>query len=174
MIQISTLEELIKKIPLCNNKEYVNLVQKMDLNIDDLDLNLHFSKETYLRTCVHRSKEFELLLLTWEEGQETAIHCHDGKECWVYVMEGRFEERRYLKDENTDDLELHDKVTVLKDEVSYANKNKMAYHSLKNISSERAVTLHLYKKPIDTCTYFDEDLDKIMEKVLDYDFEEYL
>lgn len=118
----------------------------MDLNVDDLDLDLHFSKETYLRTCVHRCKDFELLLLTWEEGQETTIHCHDGKECWVYVLEGCFEEFRYLKDENTEELNFHQKVMVSKDEVSYANKNKMAYHSLKNISNERAVTLHLYKK----------------------------
>jgi cysteine dioxygenase len=49
-------------------------------------------------------------------------------------------------------------------------EDSMGYHTLKNHSDERAMTLHLYISPIDTCKVFNDTTeDSFKLKELKYD-----
>ncbi|RKE98327.1 cysteine dioxygenase [Ichthyenterobacterium magnum] len=151
-----------------NNKENYNSIFK-NFNIDAVSL-LDFeswSSKKYTRNCLHRESDFELILLCWEAGQETPIHCHGGEECWVNVLQGEVEEVFYSKGEN-DELVKNGTRKLCANESSYIN-DLIGLHKLKNSYKGRTISLHLYAKPIDACTFFDEQTQSFVAKQLSYD-----
>lgn len=113
---------------------------------------MHWNTKHYARNCVYRNQEFELILLCWEPGQETPVHCHGGEECWVHLIQGALEEDRFEEKSGM----VANKVSNAKlaeTDLTYMN-DSMGFHSLKNISEGRAISLHLYAKPIHSCRVY--------------------
>lgn len=106
-----------------------------------------------------------MILLCWEPGQETPIHCHNDQECWVYVLKGEFDEKRYSENSSGPKLEVEQ--SCCKDGVSYM-KDEMGFHKLINSTNGRAMSLHLYVKPIEACNVYNELSEKFEEKQLTY------
>lgn len=125
-----------------------------------------WNKDHYTRNCIVRTDDYELLLLCWDVGEETPIHCHCGQECWVYAIDGELEEERF--EEEGDDVIQVDHTEYEKGSLSYMN-DEMGYHLLRNVSKGRSMSLHLYMNPIDKCTIYDEDKEKFVLKELEYD-----
>ena len=167
MEKIDTLEKLIGQLNDCEKrKDYIQLAHALALDEDELKEFAFWDKDTYTRNCIKRTEDYELLLLCWEKGQETPIHCHNGEECWVYLSSGKIYEKRYQKDENdqpyaVDELKMEDSG------VSYMN-DEMGYHKLRNLADGRSMTLHLYVQPIDQCSVYSEEEKKFIFKELDY------
>ena len=120
-----------------------------------------WSDECYTRNLVARGDSFELLLLCWNPGQESPIHDHAGQNCWMAVLEGQLEEIHYGEPENGASKRL---VPLEKGRAkSFAEggvafiEDSIAYHLIQPAGGVRAVSLHLYAKPIDTCKIFCPD-----------------
>ena len=83
-------------------------------------------------------KKNEKYLILWEPNHMTNIHNHDGKNCVFMKVRGDFNEKVYrnglLIEQNYYDLFLH---------MGEINDN-IGKHSLKNLSDEIGVSIHIY------------------------------
>src|SRR5690554_1180823 len=166
---ITTIDQLIEELNnVINKEEYKKLVMRLDIDLEEYQPYMLFSDEKYTRNCISRTKEYELLLLCWQEDQETPIHCHNNEECWVYVVQGEFDEKRYVDNsKNPNGIKLEAQIELEKDGVSYMNDD-MGYHKLTNIYKGRTMSLHLYMNPIDECKVFNEEDGEFEVKKLAY------
>lgn len=168
MQTITTLDELVNKLPECTGNEYVEIVKHLHLDLSDFRGFDSWQSDRYTRNLVSRTDKYELILLCWEEGQDTPIHCHNEQECWVYLVEGNFNEKRYKRNSKTGEMELEHEMEMSKGKFSYMNDD-MGYHSLTNINNGRTVSLHLYMNPIDRCQIYDPETKTLNWKDLHYD-----
>ncbi len=162
---ISNLEDLIELLDNSSKDEYKSLGKQISIPLEEFEDYIHFNDEFYTRNCIKRTDDYELILLCWEEGQATPIHCHNNQECWVHVLKGKFDEVRFVDED--DDLSIDHEMHLEKENVSYMNDD-MGYHSLENAADGRSISLHLYMNPIDECTVYNEDEDKFERKELEY------
>lgn len=129
-------------------------------------------ERSYTRTLVHRTDRFEIVVIHWTPGCESAIHDHGGSHCWFAVASGtmgienftRFDDGRtpgYARigfggrlslgpgdvDFREDDVHLHRCVTA----------------------EEPAITLHLYANPIERYNTFDVQRERCADVTSTYD-----
>lgn len=157
-LEIKSIDRLILALKnVKSESEYKKLVKQLNIPVSDYEPYAHFSREHYTRNCIARTDEFELILICWEEGQETPVHCHNNQECWVYVVKGEFDEYRFVESEKADeDLKIKRELNLEKNGISYMNDD-MGFHSLSNVNDGRSMSLHLYMNPIDECNVFNEE-----------------
>ena len=165
--KISSLQELLEALPHCSGKDYVDIVHGMTLNLVDFEPYAHWRKDFYTRNCIARNDKYELLLLCWEEDQKTPIHCHNGQECWVYMLKGQVHEVRYDLDESNNTLLPVKETWMTEGNYSYMNDD-MGMHSLQNDAPGRSMSLHLYMNPIDECRILNEGSGEIEHRKLAY------
>lgn len=167
-INISSLNALVSAL---NSGLYQEaLSQSYDLIIKESEIEPYTSwnKSRYTRNCISRNDDFELILLCWEEGQETAIHCHDQQECWVKVIRGEFKEYIYEYDDESASMNYTKTAHVAENEVTTIENSK-TYHSLENNYQGRSISLHLYMKPILKCNVYNQTTNQLECKSLTYD-----
>lgn len=164
---VQTIDDLIAA--LCENKpaEFPSILRNMNLAKEELRPYQSWSKKCYTRNCIFENDDFELILLCWEGNQKTQIHDHGGENCWVYFLDDEFEEEIYAVDDNENPVVLR-KVKAKSGYISFMN-DEMGVHRLKNCSDTRGMSLHLYAKPIDSCSIFDEDAEEFSIKEMSYD-----
>ena len=170
MVINEKIEKLINCINNCNGKDYIEAITNLGLSVDDFEGQIHFSEEKYTRTCIANEENFELILLAWSKGQKTPIHNHDGKEGFVYALEGMFREVQYNYNETTKKLEETASAVLLENQVAYAEENINGFHSIENLNDGNSLSLHLYVKPILNCLVYNEEKNEISTKSLAYDF----
>jgi cysteine dioxygenase len=127
-----------------------------------------FTPGDYTRNLIHREETFELVLLVWDGLQVSTIHDHAGQEGWSAVLEGEVKEEHF-RDRGLGRApepgpvgRFHaGQVSNIRDEV--------ALHRLGTAGPERAVTLHLYAGPVESCTSFGAEDGERNELVLAYD-----
>ncbi len=150
------------------------LLQKAQLPERELLPFVDPRPDRYSRRLISRSRNFDVIALTWLPGQRTAIHNHAGNLGWVRLMQGMIVEDRYrlrssgglqrlLQDSEAAvrgvDLEPAGR-TVVREAGAVATVDRQrAIHQM-GVPRERAdqgltVTLHLYSKPHDACLAFD-------------------
>jgi cysteine dioxygenase len=168
MNRIESLNELIETLDDCDPEDYVKLAKHMKLPHSDFEKYAHWKPDGYTRNCIERTDAYELILICWNPGNETPIHCHSEQRCWVYQVEGKLSELRYKADE-LGTLVVCNEMELSPGRLTYM-EDSMGYHTLKNHSDERAMTLHLYISPIDTCKVFNDTTeDSFKLKELKYD-----
>lgn len=163
--KITSLKQLTKQLNNATKDAYKAIGVSLDLPLEELTPYTFWSNESYTRNCITRKPNYELILLCWEPGQETPIHCHGGEECWVYIMEGKIEETHYLFNDNK--LEVTNSAELKSGEKSFMT-DEIGYHKLINNSSKKAISLHLYMDPIDNCTVYDENENEFTPIYLTY------
>ena len=164
---ILTLSKLITELSNSSKDNYKSIFKNLELNAEEIATFQNWSDDTYMRNGIYKDDSFELILICWEEGQETTIHCHGGEECWIFLIEGEVQEVFYSLDESNK-LITNGARSLYKNQDSYIN-DSIGYHKLKNNVKGRTMSLHLYAKPIENCTYYDEVSEKFIKKHLSYD-----
>jgi cysteine dioxygenase len=166
---IDSIEQLIKVLENSKASDFAKLSKSLKLKADDFIEYSSWDDKSYTRNCISRNDHYELLLLCWNPKQDTPIHCHNGEECWVYNLQGAFEEIRYdFKDDNKEELIETTRHPMQPREISYMH-DKLGFHSLHNRSNIRGMTLHLYMDPIDSCRVFDNQQNGFIRKDMSYD-----
>ena len=153
MTIINTLKDLLSNLDSSTKDEYAAIGANLDIPLSELEKFMFWNKDHYARNCIVRTDHYELILLCWEKGQETPIHCHGGEECWVYVMDGKLKEGHFHLEDGQPVLESTEVMST--GEKSFMC-DELGYHKLHNVSDGRSMSLHLYMDPIDQCTKFDK------------------
>ena len=167
MKKINRLTELIESLSELPRKEYHSLVERLDLPIWEFEPYLFWSKDFYTRNCIVRTEDYELLVLCWEEGHKAPIHCHNGEECWFWVIDGEFRDVRQKSDPQSGAPVEEGEIIAKKGFQAHMGTDS-EFHSLENIHSGRSMSLHLYAKPITKCRVFNSETQQMEWKELSY------
>ena len=106
---------------------------------------------SYSRNLVWRSRDFELLLLCWKEGQASSIHDHAAQNCWMAVLDGALEEEHFSHRDGT--LRRGRVKSYEAGGVAFI-RDDIALHQIRPAAGGGGVSLHLYARPIDECLAF--------------------
>jgi cysteine dioxygenase len=164
---IATKEALVNALQNGARKSFNDIFRSIDVPASNFKEVCSWSNDSYTRNCLACTDEFELILICWEKGQITPIHDHGGEECWVKIIDGSIKETIY----EPSDQNLPKPIRTLfpkTGDVTYM-VDFMGCHRLENKTDGRAMTLHLYAKPINSCNIFDEDCSEFISKDMSYD-----
>lgn len=164
MDNITSLNRLIEVLKHSDAENYVSIAKSMDIPASDFIKYAHWKADGYARNCIIKTPNFELILICWNGNDITPIHCHNEQKCWVYMVDGEMTEIRF-KQNNAGDLSECNKLEMVPGNLTYMH-DSMGFHLLKNTSEQKAMTLHLYMKPIDTCNVFNDSENCFENKTL--------
>ena len=166
-VHLSSLNDLVDALFNENYKLAVDQAHRFIFSEDEFDQYAFWNEKHYTRNCIAHNEHFELVLLCWEAGQKTANHCHNGQECWVKVISGAFEEEMYVLNEESGSLEYTETKHLARHEVTSVDDHTI-FHTLKNTNEGRAMSLHLYMKPIKECRYYNTKDAELQTVTLSY------
>ncbi|MGA0284544.1 MAG: cysteine dioxygenase [Saprospiraceae bacterium] len=166
MNSIKTIEKFTETLLETEICDFPKVIRKTQLSLKELYSYASWKSNDYTRNCLARNEKFEIILLCWDGGIQTPIHDHGGKDCWVYQIKGCIDEVRYVK--NGDHLSESNRIKINPGGLSFIN-DKMGYHSIENNSDQRAMSLHIYASPIDSCMVFNAQKECFEEQDLSYD-----
>ena len=169
IIQLSALIDALESAPK-ERAQFHQVMSRIHFKAEAVDKYCHLNRHQYTRNLITRTDKFELLALCWEPGQITPIHDHAGSDGWVYSLQGTIEEVRFqcsLSKDDTPQVERGETLRATAGEMTYINDD-IAWHTVGNPTQERAVSLHLYTGPIDSCNYFDPNSRTIKIRQMTY------
>jgi len=127
---------------------------------DSLAPYLTWDAQHYTRNLVDKTPLYELVAICWEVGQVSSVHNHRDQNCWMAVPIGRLQVENFrvlhqdvdagvCKLEATDTLEM----TISQ---PCAVDPREPVHRVLNPRrfNARAVSLHVYSRPFDTCIVY--------------------
>ncbi|HEY8460908.1 MAG TPA: cysteine dioxygenase family protein [Blastocatellia bacterium] len=147
-----------------------------------------FDDAFYTRNLIYRDDLFEALTICWEPGQKTAVHTHNGQLCWMITQRGNLAVVDYKwlgcdhpENQNVVGIDClagseHTKLEVIREVEATASGPVMTadklqtIHRLYNLSAdkERAISIHIYSRPIDSCVAFDMENQRCYRRQLRY------
>jgi cysteine dioxygenase len=152
---IRSLSELVRVIERESRPAgYTDALLRLALAPEELEVFCQWHPRHYTRQCVHRTREHELMLICYEEGQRTSIHDYDSQLAWIKPVIGTVLEERF-KATADGQLKRHGEKVLGIGSLSYmAAKNCIHRHS--NAGTGKAITLNLYSRPIRRWRVYDE------------------
>jgi cysteine dioxygenase len=169
MNSIESIEHFIEELNKSEPGNYASIINRLDIPLNEFTYYASWSDKGYTRNCIARTDDYELILLCWDTDAETPIHGHGGEDCWVYQVRGHIEEVRVKKDS----LGFYEtnRMILKPGRLTYMH-DRMGFHKLKNRSGHKAMTLHIYASPIDSCRVYNEDTNCFEMKEMVYDTQE--
>jgi len=121
---------------------------------------LFWEAQHYTRNLIDKTDLYELLAICWEVGMKSSIHNHKDQNCWMAAPIGRLSVHNYRVLE--EDLADHRCSIEETDVVEITSANPVAVdplnpvHDVRNLRefAQRAVSLHLYSRPFDSCVVY--------------------
>ena len=175
-VKISNLIGDLRSVPdaefECDN--IYQLLASNPVDISTIEPFLFWSEKFYTRNLIYKDERFEMMALCWERGQVSRVHNHADQRCWMTVPVGKLrgqnfavaemdEDRGYCKLTETDRFDLSDCLAA-KVEL------EQPIHQILNLAEfdERAISLHIYSKPFDSCISYCRDTDTFKQVPLFY------
>lgn len=128
-----------------------------------LERYLFWDSQHYTRNLIDKTALYELIAICWEVGQASSIHNHREQNCWMLVPIGRLIVQNYRV--LFQDLKAGKCRIQRTDLVEMNPVNPMAVNPLEPVHEvynprdfqQRAVSLHIYSRPFDTCDVYSEE-----------------
>ncbi|HLI61822.1 MAG TPA: cysteine dioxygenase family protein, partial [Terriglobales bacterium] len=121
---------------------------------------LFWNAQQYTRNLIDKTELYELLAICWEVGVRSSIHDHKGQNCWMAAPIGRLLVQNYRV--LSEDLAAHCCSIVPAGQVNITADNPVAVDPLNPVHevsnprewNQRAVSLHVYSLPFDSCVVY--------------------
>jgi cysteine dioxygenase len=140
--------------------ELLEFLQHTCVEPDTLKPYLNWDRQHYTRNLIDKTPLYELIAICWEVGQVSSVHNHRDQNCWMAVPIGRLMvENFHLVYQDVDhgqsQLTPTDKVEMNLTHPCAVNPADPV-HRVVNPKEfgERAVSLHIYSRPFDTCVVY--------------------
>jgi len=144
-------------------KNVQNFVIQHPVLPESLQKYCFFSKGSYTRNLIFKNALFECMALCWDIGQHSRIHNHGEQNCWMSAPIGRLRVQNYRVDQRD---AAHGTCRIVPTELydldaahpTYVNPMEPV-HEVFNAPEfhQRAVSIHIYSKPFDTCEVYSRD-----------------
>ena len=117
-----------------------------------------FFPNRYTRNLIFRDETFEALALCWEPGQVSNVHNHRGQECCVVIAEGELQSQTYYVHDRDEEagtcrLEGGELESITREQPGIVDLDAPV-HQVRNPGEARAMSVHVYSKPFDTCEVY--------------------
>jgi cysteine dioxygenase len=127
-----------------------------------------FDPSIYARNLVYASERYELLVICWNVGQKSPIHNHQGQRCWMAVLEGAVEETLFsMPEKRGAPLRPGLERTFASGQLAFITDD-IALHEIRPSGGRRAVSMHLYSRPIRRCQIYDRESGEVVLRELCY------
>ncbi|MFZ0774467.1 MAG: cysteine dioxygenase family protein [Candidatus Sulfotelmatobacter sp.] len=130
------------------------------LDPESLEPYLTWDRQHYTRNLIDKTPVYELIAICWEVGQGSSIHNHRDQNCWMAVPIGRLlVENFHVVHQDI----AGGKCTIKATEIVEMNaSHPCAVDPLEPVHrvfnprefNQRAVSLHVYSRPFDTCIVY--------------------
>jgi cysteine dioxygenase len=143
-----------------DTRKLLEFLQHTGVEADTLKPYLTWDRQHYTRNLIDKTPLYELIAICWEEGQVSSVHNHRDQNCWMAVPIGRLMvENFHLVSQDvdrgrsqltpTDTVEMNPTHPCAVDPAD-------PVHRVVNPKQfgERAVSLHIYSRPFDSCVVY--------------------
>ena len=166
LVPIDVLVEGLQGLPepAFNELEQVrNLLRDRPVDPVSLERYLFWDSQHYTRNLIDKTPLYELLAICWEVGHVSSIHNHRDQNCWMAVPLGQLQVQNYRV--LAQDLQARTCKVVKSDLVVMDREHPCAVdprapvHRVQNPREwrQRAVSLHVYSRPFDSCDVYSEE-----------------
>ena len=186
---VDGLRELSEGV-ITKQKIYDYLVT-YEIKEDDLKAFENWLPDRHTRNKIFRNDMIECMLICWPTGAITPLHTHNGQLGWMTMIRGKLIVDNFRKiDCNRPENQqvvgldclagatriemqaLGTELCVPGGPLNTVDKTQ-TIHRIRNLAdwNERAVSMHVYSRPIDSCVVFDMDAQMCYRRDLKYDNE---
>jgi cysteine dioxygenase len=136
------------------------LLEKMPVEEASLAPYLTWDRQHYTRNLIDKTDLYELIAVCWEVGQSSSVHNHRDQNCWMAAPIGNLLVENFRV--RFQDIVAGECQLVASNTVKLTAANPCAVdprepvHRVVNVreANQRAVTLHVYSRPFDTCVVY--------------------
>ena len=138
----------------------IGFLQNTPVAPDTLTPYLTWDRQHYTRNLIDKTPLYELIAICWEVGQISSVHNHRDQNCWMAVPTGRLlvENYRVLSqqlDQGKSQLETAETLEMNADHPCAVDPMEPVHRVLNPREfNQRAVSLHVYSRPFDTCVVY--------------------
>lgn len=174
------VQELIGKLRCCSEGDFLNVKRIHDLlratPIDpkSIEQYLVWDRQHYTRNLIDKTPLYEMIAICWEVGQGSSIHNHKGQNCWMAVPIGKLLIQNYKVlsqnlEAGTCDIAPTDIIEMNPTSPAAVDPQEPV-HKVYNPAEfgQRAVSVHVYSKPYDSCVVYSDEQHKCGEIKLSY------
>jgi cysteine dioxygenase len=143
-----------------HTEEIVDFLQSAQVTPDTLAPYLNWDGQHYTRNLIDKTPLYELLAICWEVGQGSSVHNHRDQNCWMAVPIGRLLVENYRVvfqriEEGKCELKPADTVEMNPTHPCAVDPLEPVHRVLNPREfNQRAVSLHVYSRPFDTCVVY--------------------
>jgi len=140
--------------------EVRKFLQDFPLSPDSLAPFLKWDIQHYTRNLIDKTSLYELMAICWEVGQSSSVHNHRDQNCWMAVPIGRLlVENFHVIEQDIPGGRCNIKSTEI---VEMNAAHPCAVDPLEPVHrvfnprdfNQRAVSVHVYSRPFDTCVVY--------------------
>ena len=138
----------------------LSFLQTTRVDPDTLAPYLTWDAQHYTRNLIDKTPLYELLAICWEVGQASSVHNHRDQNCWMAAPIGRLRVENYKVirqdlDAGTCDLRNSDVVEINSLQPCAVDPLEPVHRVLNAREfGQRAVSLHVYSRPFDSCVVY--------------------
>ena len=163
IVPIHTLVQELRRMPETNfidTEPVRRCLQQMPVDSDSLAPYLNWDRQHYTRNLIDRTPLYELMAICWEVGQASSVHNHKDQNCWMAVPIGRLHVENFhlvhqdiergqckLEPSNTVEMNISHPCAVDPADPVHRVVNPREFN-------QRAVSLHVYSRPFDSCVVY--------------------
>jgi cysteine dioxygenase len=135
-------------------------LQENPIHPDSLTPYLIWDQQHYTRNLIDKTPLYELIAICWEIGQVSSIHNHRDQNCWMAAPIGRLLVENFhvvhqdiaagkceIRPTETVEMNVAQPCAVDPDEPVHRVYNPREFN-------QRAVSVHVYSRPFDTCVVY--------------------
>jgi cysteine dioxygenase len=163
LVSIDDLVSGLRKFPEAVFRETEpvrRFLQASPVNAESLAPYLLWDRQHYTRNLIDKTPLYELIAICWEVGQASSVHNHRDQNCWMAVPIGRLQVENFhtvhqdlaagrceLQPSNVEEMNLAHPCAVDPADPVHRVVNPREFN-------QRAVSLHVYSRPFDTCVVY--------------------
>ncbi len=157
--------------------QVLTFLQHTPVRPETLSPYLAWDRQHYTRNLIDKTALYELIAICWEVGQCSSVHNHRDQNCWMAAPIGRLLVGNYhlvSQDIQRGRCELRPADTVEMNAAQPCAVNPAdPVHRLYNPREfgQRAVSLHVYSRPFDSCIVYSPEQGTCGEIKLHYNTE---
>ena len=162
-VPIQKLVEGLRQLPEAafeKTEPIRKFLQETPVSAESLAPYLNWDRQHYTRNLIDRTSLYELMAICWEVGQASSVHNHRDQNCWMAVPIGRLHVENFhlvhqdlqggtcrLEPLNTVEMNISQPCAVDPSDPVHRVLNPREFNA-------RAVSLHVYSRPFDTCVVY--------------------
>jgi cysteine dioxygenase len=154
--------------------EVLGYLRSAPVDPGTLGAYLSWDPRHYTRNLIDKTLLYELIAICWDVGQVSSVHNHRGQNCWMTVPTGslRVENYRVIAedvDKGSCRLEPADTVVMDPEHPCFVDPRNPVHRVVNPPEANgRAVSLHVYSRPFDSCVVYSPEKGTCGEIALHY------